>query len=311
MVALDVGLLVDRELDVAVLDALGGVGVEVEGDELRVTAGGLDRLERVERDRGAQRDDVVDRVVLGQLGLERGDDCRVVRAVDLDVLGAPRPWPSHPAHRASRATEPLVLDHAQRRSCPPSSVIRSPADSPARVSSEPKYISAPTSWYSSMPGVEGHDRDLGVHGVLDRLRPRRPGSSSVVAMPSTSESTAFWISVACWPGLRVVGVLEVDAVVVGGLLGTGLDLVPEGVARRLVGDHRDGVAGVVPRATTSVLVALEVRAAAGHAAGGQEDCECGGREEQAPCSSSGQFHGGGSFPGGPEWPGADACLMRS
>ena len=60
-VALHVGLLVDRELDVAVLDALGGVGVEVERDQLRLAAGRLHRLQRVERDRRPERDDVVDR----------------------------------------------------------------------------------------------------------------------------------------------------------------------------------------------------------------------------------------------------------
>ena len=86
-VALHVGLLVDRELDLAVLDRLGRVDVEVEGDELGVAAGRVDGLERVEGDRGAEGDDVVDRLVLRQLGLQGRDDRRVVGAVDLDVLG--------------------------------------------------------------------------------------------------------------------------------------------------------------------------------------------------------------------------------
>ena len=38
-VALEVGLLVDSELDLAVLDGLGGIRVQVEGGDLRLAAG--------------------------------------------------------------------------------------------------------------------------------------------------------------------------------------------------------------------------------------------------------------------------------
>ena len=49
-VALNVGLLVDGELDLAVLDSLGGVRVQVEGADLGGAAGLLDRLEGVQGD---------------------------------------------------------------------------------------------------------------------------------------------------------------------------------------------------------------------------------------------------------------------
>src|ERR1700712_3890676 len=62
LVALDVGLLVDRELDLAVLDVLGRVGVEVEGDQLRLAVCGAHGLECVQSDRRTERDDVVDRL---------------------------------------------------------------------------------------------------------------------------------------------------------------------------------------------------------------------------------------------------------
>src|ERR1700753_740729 len=87
-VALHVRLLVDGELDLAVLDVLRDLFVQVEGDDLGLAAGRGDRLERVERLRGAQRHDVVDRLVLRELGLQGRRDGRVVGPVDLDVLGA-------------------------------------------------------------------------------------------------------------------------------------------------------------------------------------------------------------------------------
>src|SRR5699024_4051288 len=64
LVALDVGLLVDRPDDVAVLDRLQRLVVEVEGGHLRVAAGLVHRLQRDHREGGAQREHVGDLVVL-------------------------------------------------------------------------------------------------------------------------------------------------------------------------------------------------------------------------------------------------------
>ena len=78
-------------------------------------------------------------------------------------------------------------------------MIRSPAVFPARVSSDPKYISAPTCWYWSIPWLKA---TTGIPASVAAFTEAASasGESSVVAIPSTLESIAFWISVACWPG---------------------------------------------------------------------------------------------------------------
>ena len=87
-VALQVGLLVDEPLDLAVLDRLGRIRVGVERADLHVRPpGALGGLDRVEGLRRAEGDDPVDRLVLGQLGLDGAGDGGVVGAVDLQVLG--------------------------------------------------------------------------------------------------------------------------------------------------------------------------------------------------------------------------------
>ena len=230
--------------------------------ELRLAAGSVHRLERVEGDRGAEGDDVVDRLVLGQLGLQRGDDGRVVGAVDLDVLGARVPCSSR---RRTEPRGPPSRTPGSRRasSCRPPRRSARPADSPARVSSEPKYISAPRSLYWSMPELNATTGILAdvrvLHGPGQGVRGGQGGGDAVhLGVDGVLDQRGLLA------GVRVVGVLQVDAVVLGGLLGSGLDLVPEGVTRSLVGDHGDGVAGVVARAATSVLLSLlGVRAAAG------------------------------------------------
>ena len=77
--------------------------------------------------------------------------------------------------------------------------MRSPALAPARFSSEPKYISAPVSLYWSMPELKA---TVGIFAATaDWTAPlSASGVASVVAMPSTLESTAFWIRVACLAG---------------------------------------------------------------------------------------------------------------
>ena len=108
-----------------------------------------------------------------------------------------------PAHRASSATEPAAwMTHSGF--LPPAAAIFSPAVSPARFSSEPKYISAPSSLYWSMPELKPTS---GIPAsVADFTAPARAsGVTRVVAMPSTLESTAVWISCAC---LSAAGSLE-------------------------------------------------------------------------------------------------------
>ena len=103
-----------------------------------------------------------------------------------------------PAQRASSATEPAAW-MTQSTFLPPAAAIRLPVASPARFSSEPKYICAPTCLYWSMPELKA---TTGMSASLaDFTAPARAsGVASVVAMPSTLESTAFWMSVACLPG---------------------------------------------------------------------------------------------------------------
>ena len=89
--------------------------------------------------------------------------------------------------------------------------MRSPAVAPARFSSEPKYISAPVSLYWSMPELKA---TVGIFAVTaDWTAPlSASGVARVVAMPSTLESTAFWISVACLAGSGSLLYFSVDPV---------------------------------------------------------------------------------------------------
>ena len=103
-----------------------------------------------------------------------------------------------PAHRASSATEPAAW-MTQSGCLAPSLTIRSPPVWPARFSSEPKYISAPTCLYWSIPELKATTGIFASFAVLTAPA-RASGVASVVAMPSTLESTAFWISVACLLG---------------------------------------------------------------------------------------------------------------
>ena len=86
-VALQVGLLVDEELDLAVADRLGGVGVGVERPDLALPRRVWVAL-TVSRACGAPRV-TIQLIDLSwvELGLDGGGDRGVVGAVDLQVLG--------------------------------------------------------------------------------------------------------------------------------------------------------------------------------------------------------------------------------
>ena len=71
--------------------------------------------------------------------------------------------------------------------------------------------------------VEGVDRDAGRDGLLDCVGMSASGVTRVVAMPSTLESMAFWIRTACLVASGSEEYFRVDAGVLGGLLGPGLD----------------------------------------------------------------------------------------
>ena len=101
-------------------------------------------------------------------------------------------------------------------------------------------------------GVEGDDRDVrAAFGRLHRATSARPGwpASWRCRRPwSPPRSGSAWPA---WLGSGSLRVLQVDAVVLGGLVRARLDLVPERVTRSLVGDHRDRVAGVVAGAAAA------------------------------------------------------------
>ena len=236
------------------------------------------RLERVQRDRGAQGDDVVDGRVLLQLGLQGRGHRGVVRAVDLDVLRAgdlaldtgaaslQRHRAGLPGSRTAGACRPRRRS-ARRRSLP------------ARFSSEPKYISAPSSLYWSMPEL---NPTTGIPAsVADFTAPASAsGVTRVVAMPSTLESTAFWISCACLSAAGSLEYFSVMPVSLAACCGAGPDLVPEGVARGLVGDHGDRVARVAATAAAEVVGGGRCRAAATAGGHGEDESRRGAHGER-------------------------------
>ena len=111
-VALEVGLLVDAELELAVLHCLGRVDVQVEGADLGLAVRRLDGLDGVQRLGGAEGDDPVDVLVLAELGLDGGGDRGVVCAVDLDVLGV-REGVLDALAAVLQGDRPGLLDRAQ------------------------------------------------------------------------------------------------------------------------------------------------------------------------------------------------------
>src|SRR6478735_1300978 len=288
-VALDVGLLVDRELDLAVLDGLGRLGVEVEGDQLGLAAGLVHRLEGVEGDRCTEGDDVVDRRVGGELGLQGRDDRGVVGAVDLDVLGAGR-LALHTGTAGLEGHRAGGLDDAER-------VLRAVGhDALTGAGAGQVLVGAEVHQRAGVlvlvdARVEGDRGDLGrdgrLDGALERVRGGQGGGDAVdLGVDRVLDQGGLLGRVG------VVAVLQRRPGVLGGLLRTGFDLVPEGVAGGLVGDHGEGVARVAaatPRAAGGVVALLCAAAAAGG-----EDHGCGGcdRGRRHRLPESALIHGG-------------------
>src|SRR5215213_2739053 len=84
-VALDIGLLVDRERELAADDVLHHVGVHVEGSDLDAGATGSDGLDGLARHVATEGEDPVEARVRLQLGLDRGLRAGEVGVVDLQV----------------------------------------------------------------------------------------------------------------------------------------------------------------------------------------------------------------------------------
>src|SRR4051812_35203751 len=103
-----------------------------------------------------------------------------------------------PAHRASSWTCPCSWMTQSVWLFGVAWTIFCPTVCPARSSSEPKYIRAPYCLYWSKPALNA---TTGIPAVAAAWAagPMASGEGSVVAMPSTLLSTAFWIRVACLP----------------------------------------------------------------------------------------------------------------
>src|SRR5207248_3844179 len=114
LVALQPRLLVDGPLQVARLDLRRDLRVEVERADLRLAAGVLGRVDGVERDRRAERDDEVDARVLLQLRRDGRAHRRQVRTVHVDlVVRATGERRLHAVTAGFELDLPLELDDAQ------------------------------------------------------------------------------------------------------------------------------------------------------------------------------------------------------
>ena len=193
-------------------------------------------------------------------------DRGVVRPVDLDVLRAGNRRLHAGAARLER-DRAGGLDHAQRVLARPPCRCAARRSFPRAARRSRSTSSAPSCLYWSMPEL---NPTTGIFAALAALTApaSASGVTSVVAMPLTFESTAFWIRVGLLRRIGVVRVLQGDALVLGGLLRPGLDLVPEGVTGRLVGDHGDRVTRAPGRVATGPGVGggdlLAAAAACGH-----------------------------------------------
>src|SRR5271166_4288111 len=86
LIALDIGLLIDRKLYLALRDQIDRHGAHVERADLRLRARRLDGVEHDWREWSAKGDDKIDRRVLLQLGLHAGLDRRHVVAGHIEHL---------------------------------------------------------------------------------------------------------------------------------------------------------------------------------------------------------------------------------
>ena len=142
-----------------------------------------------------------------------------------------------PAQRDSSATLPWSW-MTQTTFLAPSAASLLPAASPEICSSWPKYALAPAAFQSSMPALSATTRDpcrdralqRGLHGFRACQRDRDRGDLAV---------NGVLHQVRLVGSLKLGRVLQVDVVLLGGGLGAFADEIPEGVAGRPVGDHRD------------------------------------------------------------------------
>ena len=174
-----------------------------------------------------------------QLGLDRGLGAATGRCC------RPGGWSSCPRTstwpRRSAAPDRRCRPPGSRRSTffTPASFSFSPAALPAIVSLWPTWVIAPNSFHLSRPelivmtGTPAETAALML--VLEAVGVGHRDDETVGARRRRRCRSAC----ACLPASGSRLVLQVDAVVLAGLLGAGLDDVPERVARGAVGDHVD------------------------------------------------------------------------
>src|SRR4051794_24279709 len=239
LVTLQVGLLVDGPVDGAVLDGRDELLVGVEGADLRRAAGLLDRLHRVEGERGPQGHDPVDALVLGQLGLDVRRHRGVVAAVDVrlaDLRPAARPG-GHAVAAVLELLLTLLLDDAEDVLA----AVRHDALAHGGAGvllalpevaegAEPERVRAAR--VEHRHGDARGDRLL--DGGAERSRVRVGHGDAVDLLVDRRLDQLRLLA-----GVRVVGVLEVDVVLGRGGLAALADDVPERVAGCLMGDHGD------------------------------------------------------------------------
>ena len=177
-----------------------------------------------------------------------------------------------PAQRASRATEPAAwMTHSGFFA--PSAASRSPAVCTGQVLVGAEVHQRAQLLVLVDAGVEADQRDLA--SVADLTAPARAsGVTKVVAMPVHLGIHRGLDQPGLLVGGRIVGVLQLRPGVLRRLLRARPDLVPEAVTRRLMGDHRDGVAGV---AATATLVVLAGRRRAATTTSGERVQDASGR----------------------------------
>ena len=178
------------------------------------------------------------RRVLLQLGGDGGGDRGQVGAVHLDVLGA-RGTLGDTGAAGLQRDRTLGLDDAEdvlgaRLGGPLTGGLAGQRLVGAEVHQRAEVLVGVDA------GVEADHRDAGVGGGLDRTGQRVRGDQGGGDRVDLGVDRVLDQG-GLTGGGRVVGVLDGDAVVQGGGVDTGLDLVPEGVTRGLVGDDRDGV----------------------------------------------------------------------
>src|SRR4051812_49401308 len=226
-IALQVLLLVHGELNLARLDVLEHRRAEVERRELRVRAGARDRRLGRGGDVRVQRDDPVEGLVRLQLGLDLGLRRRDVRgALDLEVGHRAAEALLHAVAALLQADVVLLVDDAEHLLDavglqPRARRLARNRLGLAHVRDRPERLGV------LRAGVQRDDRDAGRLGlrerVLDRARVRHRDREAVDLLRDGGVDELGLL-------LRVVvrrAPDELDALVLGGLLGALLDDRPE------------------------------------------------------------------------------------